>query len=154
MSVKHQDPFAEELRRWLESVLTDGKGELRMPYSQLSEESGVAATTLYRIRDGKGEATIQKSIDKIARVLGVPAPRIMRVLVSEAELAEPTDPLKMIASLESSLQRLRELVAATSSDEGREWRLLAADASDREALERVKSRTRRRKPKRQAGGQG
>lgn len=104
---KSQD-FGAAVARWLRTANQDGRGRERMTLVALAEASGVARTTIYRIRDGAGAD--QETLSALAKALQMPSPRIVRVLDAEPDQLRPASVLGWITEARAALDRAEILL--------------------------------------------
>ncbi len=117
--MRNTPSFGEAVAAWFRRVNGEGRRR-RMSLNAISEKSGVARTTLYRIEAGEGadEATLAA----VADALGVDRPVVTRTLQLEpAALQEPQDALGWIGEAQAALDRaaglLRGQVIGPTPDE-------------------------------------
>ena len=85
------------LQDWLRSQLKTDTA-----IAQLSRDTGIARTTIYRILNGKGDPE-PGTIKRIANALGVPVPKVEKVFVVRGEGEESV--LALITSAQEQLKR-------------------------------------------------
>ena len=84
-----------------------------MTKEALAAAAGVSPNTVYRILRGEGEPD-EATLGKLAGALGVPAPRVERVLAAGV-VGEPQTPIGLVRAARAALERVERLLA-TSAD--------------------------------------
>ena len=101
---------SDDLKSWFGRVFHGPDGEPVMTLSELAARAKIARTTLHRLKAGRGIAD-QQTLDAVARVLGVEAPRIVVALGHELATPTPFDQLREAQVLiETASARLAAMV--------------------------------------------
>ncbi len=117
------DAAGEELAAWLKGALYDAAGRRKMTDAKLMERARISKNTLYPLLSGKLGGADDATLAKIAKVLGVPAPRVAR-LVTYDPPPPPETPGAILRAAQNLLERLGVRLEATSA---------GADTGDLEA---------------------
>jgi transcriptional regulator with XRE-family HTH domain len=103
--------FSDDVAAWLNEALGDEQAEGHVKKVALATSSGISQDTLFRLLRGEGENVKQKTLDKIARSLGIPAPQIGKALLVAQE-AEPS-PRLLLHRAQGLLQRVDRMLATS-----------------------------------------
>lgn len=85
------------ISQWAHRAITGPDGRDRMPRLLLAKKAGISRDTLYRLF--QGEAT-QKTIDAVAGVLGISAPKLMLL----ADAPPPETPVQLLRSAQDTIE--------------------------------------------------
>lgn len=123
--------FADEVRAWLELAMLDEAGKPKMTNVALCEKAGIVGDTLYRLLKAKGEPE-EATINRLAAALGVPAPRVERVLRHDRRPPDPETPLLTLRAATGLLRRLEAQLLTSAETDGEPAAMAKIAARDEE----------------------
>lgn len=114
--MRNSPPFREAVAEWYAKVSVDPLGQPKFSDSEIQRRTGVARTTLNRLRDMDGD-TDEKKLAKLADLFGVDRPTVVKALqVEQGALQVPRKALGWVVEAQRALEHAAGLLRGKATE--------------------------------------